>query len=109
MDARLSARSACFLVLKQRLVTGLFEQIESARELIDALLTRQNHLHPRADGAKISVPRVVLTIEPSDGGVLVACANTHRAIVMFFRDARVAMIEKGAGEVRMIATVDGGC
>ena len=30
-------------------------------------------------------------------------------IVVFLGDARVAMIEKRAGEVRMVATVDGGC
>ena len=59
-------------------------------------------------GAKISDPGFVLTVEPSDAGVLFACAEAHRTIVVFVGDARVAVIEDRAGEVRMVATVDGG-
>jgi hypothetical protein len=59
-------------------------------------------------GAKISVPRFVLTVEPSDAGVLFACAETHCTIVVF-GNARVAVIENRTGEVWMITTVDGGC
>jgi hypothetical protein len=51
----------------------------------------------------------VLPIEPSDDPVIFACADAHRAIVVFFGDARVAVREERAGEVWMIATVDGGC
>jgi hypothetical protein len=51
----------------------------------------------------------VLPIESSDVPVLFSCADAHRAIVVFFGDAGVVVREKRAGEVRMIATVDGGC
>jgi hypothetical protein len=57
----------------------------------------------------ISVPESVLTVKPSDAGVLFACAETHRTIVVFLVDARVAMIEQRASEVRMVATIDCGC
>ena len=41
--------------------------------------------------------------------VLFACADAHRAIVVFFGNARVPVREKRAGEVRIVAAVDGGC
>ena len=56
-----------------------------------------------------SSTRCVLPIELSDDPVLFACADTHRAIVVFLGDARIAVSENRAGEVWMIATVDGGC
>ena len=40
--------------------------------------------------------------------VLVARAKSRCTIVVFFGDARVAVIEKRAGEVRIFATIDGG-
>ena len=49
------------------------------------------------------------TVELSDAGILFACADTHREIVVFLGDARVAVSEKRTGEVWVLATVDGGC
>ena len=59
--------------------------------------------------AKFSVPRFVLAVELSNDGVFFTCAETHRTIVVLLVDARVAMTENRTGEVRMFATVDGGC
>ena len=58
---------------------------------------------------RFSTARFVFTVELGDEGVLVARAERRRAIVVFLGDARVAVIEKRAGEVRIFATIDGGC
>jgi hypothetical protein len=63
---------------------------------------------PIADMMQISTARFLLTVELGDESIFVARAERRCAIVVFFRDARVAMIEKGAGQVWMVATIDGG-
>jgi len=57
---------------------------------------------------KASIPGFALTVRLGNVGVLFARAEAHRAIVVFFVDARVAVIKKNAAKVRMIAAVDGG-
>jgi hypothetical protein len=56
---------------------------------------------------KASIPGFV-TVRLGNVGVLFAGTEPHRAIVVFFVDARIAVIKKSAGKVRMIAAVDGG-
>jgi hypothetical protein len=57
---------------------------------------------------KVLIRGFVLTVELSDEGVFFAGTEPHRAIVVFFGDARVTVIKKSAGKVRMITAVDGG-
>ena len=64
----------------------------------------------RADVTKIR-PRLsrMFAVGLSDDCVLFTCADTGRSIVVFFGHPRVAVVEKRAGEMRMAATIDGGC
>src|SRR6267142_4977803 len=57
---------------------------------------------------RFSVASFVFTVEPGDEGVLIARAERRCTIVVFLGDARVAVIEKRAGEMRMVAAMDGG-
>jgi len=50
----------------------------------------------------------VLTVELGDEGVLIARAKSRCMIVVLFCHVRVAVIEKRAGEVRVVASIDGG-
>jgi hypothetical protein len=56
-----------------------------------------------------ALSRFAMTVELSNEGILFACAETHRTIVVLLVDARVAVTENRTGEMRMSATVDGGC
>ena len=58
--------------------------------------------------AKISIARFLLTVELRDEGVLFTCTECRRSIVVFLGDAGVAVIEERAGEMRVVATIDGG-
>jgi hypothetical protein len=55
-----------------------------------------------------STARFVFTVELGDEGIFVARAERRCTIVVFLGDARVAVIEKRAGEVRVVASIDGG-
>jgi hypothetical protein len=50
----------------------------------------------------------VLTVGARDNGVLFAGTQARGAIVVFVSDARVAVVKKSAGKVRMITPIDGG-
>jgi hypothetical protein len=50
-----------------------------------------------------------LTVRLSDRRVLFACADTHPEIIVFLCNVRIAVTENCTGEVRMIASIDGGC
>ena len=50
----------------------------------------------------------MLTVELGDEGVLIARAKGRCTIVVLFCHVRVAVIEKRAGEVRVVASIDGG-
>ena len=55
-----------------------------------------------------STARFVFTVELGDEGIFVARAERRCTIVVFLGDARVAVIEKRAGEVRVFTTIDSG-
>ena len=56
-----------------------------------------------------SVARFLLSVELCDEGIFVARTKSRCTIVAFLGDARVAVIEKSASEMRMVAAMHGGC